>query len=177
LNTLSIRQPWATYVVYGIKPIENRSWTTDYRGPLLIHASAKEDTRRTVRDLPLFADMIANVRREAGAERPDAALCRYLQNNSKTGRLELRKAYRGDAELAAQYRLLRRVLDDETPAFLASAIIGRVDLVDIADSDSEWADRGQYHWRLANPVVFDDPVLDVRGRLRIWDFPIHQIEA
>jgi hypothetical protein len=35
---LSIRQPWAHLIVAGIKQIENRTWTTRYRGPLLIHA-------------------------------------------------------------------------------------------------------------------------------------------
>lgn len=36
---LSVRQPWAFAIARGWKPIENRSWPTDYRGPLLIHAS------------------------------------------------------------------------------------------------------------------------------------------
>lgn len=36
---LSVRQPWAWAIVAGHKPIENRDWETDYRGPLVIHAS------------------------------------------------------------------------------------------------------------------------------------------
>ena len=39
LRALSIRQPWAWLVVNGYKDIENRSWRTNHRGPLLIHAS------------------------------------------------------------------------------------------------------------------------------------------
>ena len=39
MKTLSLLQPWATLVVMGVKQIETRSWRTDYRGPLLIHAS------------------------------------------------------------------------------------------------------------------------------------------
>jgi hypothetical protein len=39
LRALSIRQPWAWLVVNGHKDIENRSWRTNHRGPLLIHAS------------------------------------------------------------------------------------------------------------------------------------------
>lgn len=35
---LSIRQPWAWFVVSGHKPFENRTWWTKYRGPTLIHA-------------------------------------------------------------------------------------------------------------------------------------------
>src|SRR2546423_12295348 len=39
LRALSLRQPWAWLVVNGYKDIENRSWRTNHRGPLLIHAS------------------------------------------------------------------------------------------------------------------------------------------
>ena len=35
---LSIRQPWASLIVSGAKTIENRKWSTLYRGALLIHA-------------------------------------------------------------------------------------------------------------------------------------------
>lgn len=37
---LAVRQPWASLLCCGIKDIENRSWTTDYRGRLFIVASA-----------------------------------------------------------------------------------------------------------------------------------------
>lgn len=43
MRCLSIRQPWASLIVAGHKDIENRSWATPYRGPLLIHASSKAD--------------------------------------------------------------------------------------------------------------------------------------
>jgi activating signal cointegrator 1 len=46
MKVLSLLQPWATLVVLGAKKYEVRSWQTDYRGPLLIHASAKIPTRR-----------------------------------------------------------------------------------------------------------------------------------
>jgi hypothetical protein len=41
-RALSLRQPWAWLVVNGYKDIENRSWRTNHRGPLLIHASANQ---------------------------------------------------------------------------------------------------------------------------------------
>jgi len=41
VKALSVRQPWAHLIVRGLKPIENRTWTTDYRGPLLIHAGLR----------------------------------------------------------------------------------------------------------------------------------------
>lgn len=39
-KALSLLQPWATLTVMGLKKIETRSWSTPYRGLLLIHASA-----------------------------------------------------------------------------------------------------------------------------------------
>lgn len=39
MKILSVRQPWAWLLVSGHKPVENRTWATSYRGPLLIHAS------------------------------------------------------------------------------------------------------------------------------------------
>jgi ASCH domain len=40
---LTIRQPWAGAVAAGYKDVENRSWSTSYRGPLLIHAAGRVD--------------------------------------------------------------------------------------------------------------------------------------
>ncbi|MBE7499735.1 MAG: ASCH domain-containing protein [Verrucomicrobiales bacterium] len=42
LRALSIRQPWAWLIVNGYKDVENRSWPTRHRGPLLIHAGASQ---------------------------------------------------------------------------------------------------------------------------------------
>jgi len=41
LKAISIHQPWAHLVVAGLKLVENRTWRTHYRGPLVIHASAR----------------------------------------------------------------------------------------------------------------------------------------
>jgi hypothetical protein len=49
MKALSIRQPWAWLIVNGHKDIENRSWPTRFRGPLLIHA-AKGMTRAEYED-------------------------------------------------------------------------------------------------------------------------------
>lgn len=39
MKTLTLHQPWATLVILGAKKIETRTWGTQYRGPLAIHAS------------------------------------------------------------------------------------------------------------------------------------------
>lgn len=40
LKAISLLQPWATLVAMGVKTIETRSWSTKYRGPLVICSSA-----------------------------------------------------------------------------------------------------------------------------------------
>ncbi len=56
MKALSLRQPWAWLASHGHKTIENRTWATDYRGPLLLHAGLQPD-RKFVRLLaaPLAA--------------------------------------------------------------------------------------------------------------------------
>lgn len=43
VQALSTRPPWSEWLVDGIKPIENRSWRTHWRGVLAIHASTTID--------------------------------------------------------------------------------------------------------------------------------------
>lgn len=43
LHTLTVQQPWAELIASGIKLVENRCWSTDYRGPLAIHAAKTRD--------------------------------------------------------------------------------------------------------------------------------------
>ena len=43
MKTLTLIQPWATLIALNEKHIETRSWATQYRGPLLIHAGKTVD--------------------------------------------------------------------------------------------------------------------------------------
>jgi hypothetical protein len=44
LHALSIRQPWASEIILGTKDVENRTWPTKHRGPVLIHAAKSQAT-------------------------------------------------------------------------------------------------------------------------------------
>lgn len=44
MKTISIHQPWAWAILHGGKAVENRTWPTRYRGPLLIHASKSRES-------------------------------------------------------------------------------------------------------------------------------------
>lgn len=39
MKAITLTQPWATLVAIGAKTIETRSWSTNYRGELAIHAA------------------------------------------------------------------------------------------------------------------------------------------
>lgn len=43
MKALSIKQPWAWLICAGYKDVENRSWRTDFRGRIYVHAGKKAD--------------------------------------------------------------------------------------------------------------------------------------
>jgi hypothetical protein len=47
-KVISVRQPWANLIVYWDKAVENRTWNTEYRGPVIIHASKVPDPKGTI---------------------------------------------------------------------------------------------------------------------------------
>lgn len=47
MKVLSIKEPFASLISLGIKKIETRSWKTNYRGEIYIHASL---TMNTIKD-------------------------------------------------------------------------------------------------------------------------------
>jgi hypothetical protein len=73
MKALSIRQPWAWLIITGHKDVENRSWTTTYRGPLLIHAARRAD------------DVMADIENRYGVSIDRTA----LQFSGIIGRVEL----------------------------------------------------------------------------------------
>ena len=54
LKVLSITEPYATLIKNGIKEIETRSWKTNYRGKLYIHASSTKMPKEYINNLELM---------------------------------------------------------------------------------------------------------------------------
>lgn len=44
LTCLSVQQPWAWTILNGFKGVENRTWATNYRGLLGIHAGKSKES-------------------------------------------------------------------------------------------------------------------------------------
>ncbi len=53
MKVLSIKEPWATLIINGCKQYEFRSWKTNYRGKILIHASKSIEKKNIIR----FSDL------------------------------------------------------------------------------------------------------------------------
>src|SRR5262245_40552891 len=57
MKALTLTQPWATLVAIGAKRIETRSWNTNYRGPLAIHAAKGPDKTGVVVTIPFWSTL------------------------------------------------------------------------------------------------------------------------
>lgn len=154
MKAISIKQPWASLIVHGIKDIENRTWATKYRGKVLIHASGTwfkyPNSDSTLGDL--FTDFQWEKIRE-----------NYDQN---------------------LYSILEpKAIIDRLPI---SAIIGEVEIIDcVINHESIWAEKTEfaqsgnqrfyknkpiYNWVLANPVLYEKPITNIKGKLSFWEF-------
>ena len=153
MKAISIKQPWASLIVHGIKDIENRTWATKYRGKVLIHASG--------------------------------TWFKYPNSDSTLGDLftdfqweKIRENY--DKNL---YSILEpKAIIDRLPT---SAIIGEVEIIDcVINHESIWAEKNIifqeeekndekyqiFNWVLANPIFYEKPILNVKGKLSFLEF-------
>ena len=82
---LSVNQPWAYLLAIGQKCYETRSWKTEYRGPVLIHASKRWNMTmaRACYEAPFFAIMW-----ESGIKFP-ASLFNYRSHQNRVPDLGL----------------------------------------------------------------------------------------
>jgi hypothetical protein len=168
MKTLSIRSQYAYQVCIGIKDIENRSWKTDYRGKLLIHASGKEVAfellhrcwpDKVLKDLKSRKFVIDHIL-QPGA--PDHIKKIY---NFYYDFLLPHYGCKSTEELA------KKLPDLKEPFFTCQAIIGEVTLSDIVvNHKSVFAEKNQYNWILTNPVLYDKPIRNVKGHLRLWEY-------
>ena len=60
MKVISIKEPFATLIAKGIKKIETRSWKTNYRGELFIHASGKQLAKEFIKN-DFVLDLIKNM--------------------------------------------------------------------------------------------------------------------
>lgn len=54
MRALSLTRPWTTLVLHHGKDVENRTWNTAYRGPILIHGAKSWDGQAVERYLATY---------------------------------------------------------------------------------------------------------------------------
>lgn len=132
VKVLTVKQPWASLIVHGIKDIENRSWSTKFRGRVLIHAAAKGEKR--------YWSSLSVIQSS-----------KLLQSGS----------------------ILNKTFFSDLPT---GSIIGSVEVVDcVLNHTSVWAEQGVYHWILANPILFEKPIENVKGKLGLWNYDWEEV--
>ena len=172
MKTLSVKQPNATLICAGIKRVENRTWKTDYRGRLYIHASGDNNSFYDYNELPekwfdTFADYIEKYDNFTPPENaPETIKAAFILNR------KIFEFYHQPLDNNSDIRgWMKDAVKKNGYFFQARAIIGEATLSDIIEnSDDDFAIPGQYHWIMENAELYDKPIINVQGRLRLWNF-------
>lgn len=81
-------------------------------------------------------------------------------------------SYNQDDELRKDRAIYFNCVYDKFPK---GAIIGSVVISDcVQNHPSVWAEKGCWNWVLKDAVLFDKPIMNVKGKLSFWDFKMEE---
>lgn len=160
MKALTLWQPWAQLIAILAKLYETRSWATNYRGPIAIHA-AKRDPHDIMCCLPtnvqqaMFDSLYAAFGIKSGA-----------LNKLTTG------AVIATAELVGCHKIVRTGVGDRGP-WTEVLLPGRGNILTIPLQGNEllfgdWT-PGRYAWELANVKLLDEPI-PAKGKQGLWNW-------
>lgn len=72
--------------------------------------------------------------------------------------------------------IIKTAIDGSMPF---GAIIGEVDIINcVQNHPSIWAERnkGIWNWVLTNPVLYNEPILNIKGKLSIWNYEFENLK-
>lgn len=164
MKAISLTEPWATLVAIGAKQIETRSWGTDYRGPLAIHASKK----LTGDDLAMAQEPVFNLAlREGGIDLPH-----WRDIPVKDAFRETRGCVIATARLIACCRM-EWCPDNATICVLdhRRSWEDAYRPIPARELPFGWYDVGRWAWILVDVRRLPEP-LPARGALGLWDWPV-----
>lgn len=155
MKALTLTQPWATLVAIGAKKIETRSWNTQYRGPLAIHAA--KGYPGAAKDMcyqPHFKSALLSAGYSVPHELPTGVIVATcdLVSTHRVDEMDWVEGKRG----WANGRYFWEATEQEKT-------FGIYDI-------------GRYMWFLANVKKLEKP-LPAKGALSIWEWNNHQIES
>ena len=152
LFAISVRQPWSYLICAGIKPIENRTWKLPekYKGQrVLIHAGAKPD----VRLFPLQESLFT---KEQWVSLADEIANNVIQ------KLPVTSAIIGSVEIVDYVINHPSIWAEQSVGYSGSYPNG------IPASSANKKHKPIYNWILKNPVLFNEPILNVKGQLSFF---------
>lgn len=142
MKAITVKQPWASLIVEGIKDIENRTWPTKYRGRVLIHSAHKP-----VKGLACEALTPVQYAKAFSSERLDALVG---PNGYIIGSVEIVDCVINHSSIWAE----------KTEGWCGEN----------SKLHQEWFGKPIiYNWVLAHPVQFPEPI-SAKGMLGFWDF-------
>lgn len=172
MKCLSQTQPWATLAAIGAKTIETRSWSTDYRGPLAIHASKgfPREYRALCTQNPFYGAL------SAAMSFPNGVPC---YNGGYTDiQLEEPEKYMPRGMIVAVCDLVDVVCIESTRTVrdtFMRHLGSRYNHANLPNCDSELAfgdySPGRYMWLLSNVQALDKP-MPAKGMLGLWEAEI-----
>jgi len=160
MKVISLWQPWATLVVTGHKQIETRGWNTQYRGPILIHASKKwnSELHETVGNIG--AEPILKEMGYSGTyKRGEGGWVTNLPLGAIIGVVYL--------EETAPTNHWLSIFGDIIKTGPATRFAGK------EDKERAFGDYGpdRYGWLLSNPIQFKEPI-PAKGMQGFWNYDI-----
>jgi ASCH domain len=174
MKALSIKQPWASLIAHGIKDIENRTWKTHFRGRIFIHASAKWF------DKPKFDETHGNIYTDAQWLYIREHYRYYLESllNPKAINYRLKvSAIIGEVEIIDCVINHESIWAEKTEIQKCNNCPSEIDGFDICchykgkkEGFVPYIGKPIYNWVLANPILYDKPILNVKGKLSFWEF-------
>lgn len=145
MKALTLWQPWASFVVAGLKVFETRPWATSHRGALVIHAAKREPGWVRGEFLryrgQVMAHLLERLAEDMGADRRDlAGFFRALPRGAVLGCVDVVAVWPTDEDLPT-----------------------------IPWQDQRLGDfgAGRFAWELENPRRLEAPV-PWRGHQRLW---------
>lgn len=145
MKALTIKQPYASLIVEGIKDIENRTWKTNYRGRILIHAGKDN----LIKNLKYGDDIICLNNKQL----------EYINNNKHNDIFNkelITGAIIGSVEILDCVINHTSIWAENTEI---STAWGGVEVI---------IGKPIYNWVLANPIKFDKPI-PIKGKLSLWE--------
>ncbi len=159
-KVITLYQPWATLVVLGIKKFETRSWYTNHRGQILIHAAlAHSDIGRALYE----GQRVRLYGHDMGYTDHDLPqLYKRLPFGCIIGSVNIQSVIPTDQ--------IRKV--GNLASRLQKQQWGQVKKADF-DRESLLGDLSpdRFAWELTNPRRFDHPIM-AKGYQRLWNYDL-----